>query len=165
MIQKSIVSSVYCRIDRPSSTKWGNTPLIWPATLARSTRVANISATMLNKIGGKPLPSLKVIANIIVDFDSHTTSRNKTHYPSTPFWWNPLRAQSLWQKGPLYFVICFFEIYFEDDSIQLFTVKLMYSFMQRNNSIYYVASLHKRCLSGSDHVVSYPAQPISCHLC
>jgi hypothetical protein len=46
--RKIIVSSVYCKMDKPSSTRWSTTPLICPSPSALFISMANISTTMLN---------------------------------------------------------------------------------------------------------------------
>jgi len=53
-----MVSSAYCRIERPSSTRCGTTPLTLLLDLALRIRVAQMSSTKLNKIGDKGSPCL-----------------------------------------------------------------------------------------------------------
>jgi hypothetical protein len=54
-----VVSSAYYKIDNPSSTKWGITPLIWPSSFAFVINMESISTTILNRIGDMGSPCVR----------------------------------------------------------------------------------------------------------
>ena len=56
---KRMVSSAYYKIDKPPSTRWGTTPVTWPSSLALIIRIANMSTTILNKMGESGSPCLR----------------------------------------------------------------------------------------------------------
>jgi hypothetical protein len=60
-----MVSSMYCKIQRPSYTKCGIRPDICPSSLALDISKANISATRLKSKGDKlsPLLNLSLFKN------------------------------------------------------------------------------------------------------
>ena len=55
---KRIVSSAYCKIDKPLSTRFGTRPLINSVCFARSIKIAKISTTILKRIGDNGSPCL-----------------------------------------------------------------------------------------------------------
>ena len=78
---KIIVSSAYRRMERPSSTRLGTRPLKWSLVLAREAKMANISATKLNKMGIRDLlpetiRGMKVMANFCIHFNAYTALTN-----------------------------------------------------------------------------------------
>ena len=54
--KKSMVSIAYCRMEIPPSTRCGTTPLSWSSIFARLMNSASISATRLNRMGGRGSP-------------------------------------------------------------------------------------------------------------
>ena len=56
---KMIVSSAYCRMDMPPSTRCGIRSEIYPSCFALSIKIANISATKLKSKGDNGSPYLK----------------------------------------------------------------------------------------------------------
>ena len=57
---KRIVSSAYCSIDSPSSTKWGTTPLSKPSAFALLMKSVSMSATKLKRMGESGSPCLSL---------------------------------------------------------------------------------------------------------
>jgi hypothetical protein len=70
----------------------------------------------------------------IIDFNPNTTLANKILYPTTAFRIKAHHTQLLLQEGPIDLVVSFLEIYFEKNIVQLFSIKLMDSFMKDYNS-------------------------------
>ena len=58
--KKRIVSSAYCEMEIPPSTRCGTTPPTWSSVLALLIIIANISATTLNNIGERGSPCLRL---------------------------------------------------------------------------------------------------------
>ena len=54
--KKRIVSSAYCRIDKPPSTRWGTTLRSWSSVFFLFMKSASISATILNNIDERGSP-------------------------------------------------------------------------------------------------------------
>jgi hypothetical protein len=55
---KSIISSAYYRIDKPSSVRFGITPFVCPSDLALLIKTASVSTTIINSKGDKGSPCL-----------------------------------------------------------------------------------------------------------
>jgi hypothetical protein len=57
------------------------------------------------------------VTNIIVNFDSHTTSLGEFGYPVTPLDEKTFHSKDLVEEGPFDLIVCLLKINFEEDSI------------------------------------------------
>jgi hypothetical protein len=79
----------YCKIDNSSSIEWGTNPAINPLRFALFTKMANISAIILNKTGQwvtltQSFLSFKRVSNLVIDFDPHLTLLRYGFNPLAP---------------------------------------------------------------------------------
>src|SRR6266542_2347957 len=105
------------------------------------------------------------MANIIVDFDGHTTPGNESMDPCTPYFGETFHLQRLLKKRTFDLVISLFKVNFKDHPIQFLSVQFMDRLMQDYHPINDVSPLHKGCLSRSNHMVCHRIKPNSCGLC
>jgi hypothetical protein len=100
------------------------------------------------------------VSYIIINFDYHTTALYKFGNPITPFDGETFHPKDLMEEGPFDFVVSLFKIYFEENSIKLFRMKLMNGRMQYYNPFQNVSTRNEGSLGGLYDFLGHPSNSV-----